>query len=122
MDTERHRESRLMSNFIHLLEDHEQAFDGFFSDISSVRFCKTPIDGQQLGRIEYALRNMDILLLTIQNCIQEGGFDGEIREELVRTKNAWVAKKQRVDVYLKDIHQIIDNTAMALRPLRAAAA
>jgi hypothetical protein len=121
MGTDGIREHRLMATFVHLLDDHKQAFEGFFADISAVRFCQTPIDGQQLGRIEYALRNMDILLLTIQNCIQDGSFEGETKDVLVQTKNAWIAKKSRVDNYLGAIHQIIESTSQALRPLRTSA-
>lgn len=42
-------------------------------DVENVRYCHTPIDGQQINRCEYALRNMEIRLLTIHNCIQRGG-------------------------------------------------
>ncbi len=44
-------------------------FEGFVRDVENVRYCHTPIGGQQINRCKYALRNMEIRLLTIHNCI-----------------------------------------------------
>ena len=61
------RELRLMETFVGLLSDHQKDFEGFVRDVENVRYCHTPIDGQQINRCEYALRNMEIRLLTIHN-------------------------------------------------------
>lgn len=112
------REIRLMETFVALLPDHQKDFDGFVRDVENVRYCHTPIDGQQLGRCEYALRNMELRLLTIHNCIHSGSFSGDELDALVTTKNTWTSMKTRVDAYLKEIQDIIDQTAEALRPVR----
>ena len=87
-------------------------------DVENVRYCHTTIDGQQIGRCEYALRNMEIWLLTIHNYIQAGRFDADTLDALVQTKNAWAGMKHRLDSYLGEIHQIISQTSAALRPVR----
>lgn len=112
------RELRLMETFVGLLNDHQKDFEGFVRDVENVRYCYTPIDSQQIDRCEYALRNMEIRLLTIHNCIQAGRFSADTLDELVQSKNAWAAMKQRVDSYLAEIHQIISQTSAALRPVR----
>lgn len=112
------RELRLMETFVGLLSDHQKDFEGFVRDVENVRYCHTPIDGQQINRCEYALRNMEIRLLTIHNCIQAGRFDAETLDALVQTKHAWASMKNRVDSYLGEIHQIISQTSAALRPVR----
>lgn len=112
------REIRLMETFVALLPDHQKDFDGFVRDVENVRYCHTPIDSQQLGRCEYALRNMELRLLTIHNCIHSGSFSGDELDALVATKNTWTSMKTRVDAYLKEIQDIIDQTAEALRPVR----
>lgn len=111
------REIRLMETFVGLLADHQKDFEGFVRDVENVRYCHAPIDTQQLGRCEYALRNMEIRLLTIHNCIQSGAFSGDTLDALVQTKNAWQSMKARVDGYLGEIHRIIDQAAAALHPL-----
>lgn len=112
------RELRLMETFVGLLpHDHQKDFEGFVRDVENVRYCYTPIDGQQINRCEYALRNMEIRLLTIHNCIQAGRFDADTLDELVQSKNAWAAMKNRVDS-VAEIHQIISQTSAALRPMR----
>lgn len=112
------RELRLMETFVGLLSDHQKDFEGFVRDVENVRYCHTPIDTQQINRCEYALRNMEIRLLTINNCIHAGRFDSDTLDALVQTKNAWSGMKNRVDGYLGEIHQIIGQTSAALRPVR----
>ncbi|CAJ0902886.1 hypothetical protein R20233_04850 [Ralstonia sp. LMG 32965] len=116
------RELRLMETFVGLLSDHQKDFEGFVRDIENVRYCHAPIDTQQINRCEYALRNMEIRLLTIHNCIHAGRFDADTLDKLVQTKNAWVGMKNRVDGYLGEIHHIIGQTSAALRPVRDALA
>ncbi len=112
------REVRLMEAFVSLLADHQKDFEGFVRDIENLRYCHVPIDSQQLGRCEYALQNMEIRLLTLQNCIQKEVFSGEVLESLVTTRNAWISMKARVDTYLREIQDIIDSTLATLRPAR----
>lgn len=113
------RELRLMDTFVGLLSDHQKDFEGFVRDVENVRYCHTPIDGQQINRCEYALRNMEIRLLTIQNCIHQAArFAPETLDELVDTKNSWMNMKARVDNYLGEINQIINQTTDALKPVR----
>lgn len=112
------RELRLMETFVSLLGDHQKDFEGFVRDVENVRYCHTPINGQQINRCEYALRNMEIRLLTIPNCIQAGKFDADTLDALVQTKNAWAGMKNRVDGYLGEIHRIISQTSAALQPVR----
>jgi hypothetical protein len=113
------RELRLMETFVGLLSDHQKDFEGFVRDVENVRYCHTPIDGQQINRCEYALRNMEIRLLTIHNCIQQAGkFNSDMLDALVQTKNGWMSMKGRVDGYLREIHQIVSQTSAALRPVR----
>lgn len=109
------REVRLMETFVNLLADHQRDYEGFVRDIENVRYCQTPIDDQQLGRCEYALRNMQIRLLTINNCIHSELFQGDVLDALVDTKNTWNGLRQRVDSYLNEIRFIIDQTTAALR-------
>lgn len=44
------RELRLMETFVGLLSDHQKDFEGFVRDVENVRYCHTPIDGQQINR------------------------------------------------------------------------
>ncbi len=115
----REREVRLMGSFVSLLGDHKKDFEGFMRDIENVRYCHTPIDGQQLGRCEYALRNMEMRLLTIHRCIDSKAYSGEVLDELVTTKNEWEGMKGRVDNYLQEIKEVIDATSKALRPIKS---
>lgn len=112
------REKRLMESFVALLSDHQKDFEGFVRDVENVRFCLTPIDAQQIARCEYAMRNMEILLLTINNCIHSGLFADGTLDELVQAKNDWTGMKARVDESLGAIHSIIDRTSEALRRVR----
>lgn len=113
------REARLLHTFVFLLEDHKKDFEGFVRDVENVRYCHTPIDAQQINRCEYALRNIEIRLLTIQKCIKETDiFEGEVKDELVRTGRDWTEMKRRVDESLREIQSIIERTAEALRPVR----
>lgn len=111
------RELRLLETFVWLLPDHQKDFEGFVRDVENVRYCHTPIDNQQLGRCEYALRNMELRILTIHNCIKAGIFRDEKLDELVSTKNDWLGMKERVDTYLRDIQKILQETTAALRKL-----
>ena len=112
------RQQRLLETFVALLEDHQKDFDGFVRDIENVRFCRTPLDSQQLKRCEYALRNIGILLLHIQDCIHQGGYKDEQLTTLVNTKNEWLAMKLKVDDYLRAINTIVETTERDLSPLR----
>src|SRR5690349_10257861 len=109
------RERRLLDTFVSLLQDHRQDFEGFVRDVENVRYCHTPIDSQQINRCEYALRNMEIRILTLQGCIHAGTYQGAELNVLVQTKHEWQQKKARIDEYLRSIHQIIETTAHALR-------
>lgn len=112
------RELRLMDAFVNLLDDHRKDYEGFARDIENVRYCHTPVDGQQINRCEYALRNMEMRLLTIHDCIQSGQYEQEALAELVDTKNTWREMKTRVDAYLKAMNKIVDATNDVLRPVR----
>lgn len=113
------RESRLLQTFVFLLEDHKKDFDGFVRDVENVRFCHTPIDAQQINRCEYALRNIEIRLLTIQKCIKaDDMFEGDVKDDLVKTGRSWTEMKKKVDDSLSEIQGIIERTAEALRPVR----
>lgn len=113
------REERLLDSFLSLIEDHRKDFAGYVRDIENVRYCHTPIDSQQIGRCEYALRNMEVRLMTIADCIHFLPHEREDRrDELVQIKSEWTHSKQRVDGFLGDIQQIVDKTARALRPVR----
>lgn len=113
------REARLMNNFVNLLPDHVRDFDGFVRDVENVRYCHTPIDDQQIARVEYALRNMEIRMLTLKNCIEQGGYQGQpIYDALVNTKNDWISTKKKVDSYLTDIRDIVENASASLRHVR----
>ncbi len=114
----RERETRLMESFVALLGDHRKDFEGFVRDVENVRYCHTPIDGQQLARCEYALRNMEMRLLTIHRCIDSKQYGNGPLDELVKTKNEWEGMKARVDSYLQEIQQVIEATTTALRPVR----
>lgn len=111
------RELRLLQTFVALLEDHQKDFAGFVRDIENVRYCHTPIDSQQINRCEYALRNMEMRLLTIQTCIASSS--GEVLDQLVTAKNEWLKMKARVNDCLTEIHRIVASTTDALRPIRA---
>lgn len=113
------REERLLDSFLSLIEDHRKDFAGYVRDIENVRYCHTPIDSQQLNRCEYALRNMEVRLMTIADCIKylSQGSDSR-RDDLVDIKNEWTQAKLRVDSFLQDILSIVDKTARALRPVR----
>lgn len=113
------RESRLLQTFVFLLEDHKKDFDGFVRDVENVRFCHTPIDAQQINRCEYSLRNIEIRLLTIQKCIKaDDMFEGDVKDDLVKTGRSWTEMKKKVDESLSEIQGIIERTAEALRPVR----
>lgn len=112
------REQRLLGSFINLIDDHCKDFEGFVRDVENVRYCHTPIDSQQVNRCEYALRNMEVRLLTINNCIHSGVFEGLEQSTVVEIKNDWAQKKARVDGYLRELDEIINSTAKALRPVR----
>lgn len=113
------REDRLLDSFLSLIEDHRKDFAGYVRDVENVRYCHTPIDSQQIGRCEYALRNMEVRLMTIADCIQHLPPEREDRrDELVQIKSEWANAKQRVDGFLGDILKIVEKTARALRPVR----
>lgn len=112
------REVRLLQIFSTLVEDHHKDFEGFVRDVEKVRYCHAPMDSQQLGRCEYALRNMEILLLTLHRCIQVGNYQGEEYEALQHTKNAWLAMKARADTCMQEIQAIIDKTYVAVHTRR----
>jgi hypothetical protein len=112
------REVRLLQIFATLLEDHHKDFEGFVRDLEKVRYCHAPMDGQQLGRCEYSLRNMELLLMTLHRCIQVGNYEGAEREALVRTKNDWLAMKARADVCMQDIQAIIEKISSQVHPPR----
>jgi len=112
------REHRLMGSFVNLIEDHCKDFDSFVRDVENVRYCHTPIDGQQINRCEYALRNMEVRLLTINNCIQAGIHADRDQSALIDIKNDWTRMKARVDGYLQELNQIVETTATALRSVR----
>ena len=112
------REDRLLASFLSLIEDHRKDFAGYVRDVENVRYCHMPIDSQQINRCEYALRNMEVRLMTISDCIHYLPSDREDRrDELVTIKSEWTQSKQRVDGFLRDILHIVDKTARALRPL-----
>lgn len=113
------REERLLDSFLSLIEDHRKDFASYVRDVENVRFCHTPIDSQQLNRCEYALRNMEVRLMTIADCIHYLPPEREDRrDELVQIKSEWNHAKLRVDGFLGDIEQIVARTARALRPMR----
>lgn len=113
------RQDRLLDSFLNLIEDHRKDFAGYVRDVENVRYCHTPIDSQQIGRCEYALRDMEVRLMTIADCIQHLPAEREDRrDELVQIKSDWTNAKQRVDGFLGDILKIVEKTARALRPVR----
>jgi hypothetical protein len=117
------REHRLLESFLSLLEDHRKDFAGYVRDVENVRYCHTPIDSQQLNRCEYALRNMEVRLMTIADCIRYLPPEREDRrDELVTLKTEWAHGKQRVDGFLQELLHIVDKTARALRPVRESVA
>lgn len=112
------RPFRLLGAFAALLEDHRKDFDGFVRDVENVRFGRTALDGQQKNRLRYALNNMGLLLIDIQDCIKSGMYDGDELDVLVQTKNDWLDMKRRVDDYMASINQIEESTERVLQPLR----
>lgn len=113
------REERLLDSFLSLIEDHRKDFAGYVRDVENVRYCHTPIDSQQINRCEYALRNMEVRLMTIADCIHHLPADrADHRDELVEIKAEWTHMKSRVDGFLQDILRIVDKTSKALRPVR----
>lgn len=115
--TNSNRPLRLLGAFAALLEDHRKDFDGFARDIENVRFGRTALDSQQKNRLRYALNNMGLLLLDIQDCIKSGLYQGEDLDVLVQTKNEWLATKHHVDDYMAAINQIEEATERVLSPL-----
>lgn len=113
------RPNRLLGSFASLLEDHSKDFEGFVRDVENVRFGRSALDGQQKSRLEYALDNMGILLVDIQDCIKSGVYSGDDLDGLVRTKNDWLEMKRRVDEYMEVIRQIKERTKRLLQPLQA---
>ena len=109
---------RLLGAFTDQLEDHRKDFDGFVRDVENVRFGRTALDGQQKNRLRYALNNMGLLLLDIQDCIKSGMYEGDGLDALVQTKNDWLEMKRRVDDYMLAINQIEEATERVLQPLR----
>lgn len=114
----RGREIRLIQSFALLLPDHIKDFESFVRDVEDVRFCHAPLDKQQLARCEYALRNMDMLLLSIHDALKAGLFDGDVKEHLIGTKNDWMAKKERVDVLMRELHDVVSNVDHSLGAIR----
>ena len=57
------RELRLMETFVGLLSDHQKDFEGFVRDVENVRYCHTPIDGQQTMLHQFMYTNMPLLNL-----------------------------------------------------------
>ena len=114
----RERETSLLQVFVSLLTDHQQSFEGFVRDVENVRFCHTPLDTQQISRCEYALRNMDMRLLNLQHCIASRAYSGETLDQLVQTRNHWMAMKAQVDQYLHEIHAVIDTSNDAVHSIR----
>lgn len=114
------RPFRLLRAFTALLEDHRKDFDGFVRDVENVRFGRTALDGQQKNRLRYALNNMGLLLIDIQDCIKSGMYEGEDLDVQVKTKNDWLEMKRRVDDYMGAINQIEEATERVLQPLRVA--
>jgi len=112
------RPVRLLGAFAALLEDHRKDFDSFVRDVENVRFGRTSLDGQQKNRLRYALNNMGLLLIDIQDCVKSGMYDGEELDVLVQTKNDWLDMKRRVDDYIAAINQIEESTERVLQPLR----
>ena len=116
------RPLRLLGAFTALLEDHRKDFDGFVRDVENVRFGRTALDGQQKNRLRYALNNMGLLLIDIQDCVKSGMYEGDDLDVLVQTKNDWLDVKRRVDDYMQSINEIEEATDRVLQPLRVASA
>ena len=116
------RPLRLLGAFTALLEDHRKDFDGFVRDVENVRFGRTALDGQQKNRLRYALNNMGLLLIDIQDCVKSGMYEGDDLDVLVQTKNDWLDMKRRVDDYMQSINEIEEATDRVLQPLRVASA
>ena len=116
------RPLRLLGAFTALLEDHRKDFDGFVRDVENVRFGRTALDGQQKNRLRYALNNMGLLLIDIQDCVKSGMYEGDDLDVLVQTKNDWLDMKRRVDDYMQSINEIEEATDRVLQPLCVASA
>lgn len=114
------RELRLIHAFVTLLPDHQQDFSGYVRDIENVRYCSSPLDQQQLGRCEYALRNMEMLLLAMHDALHSGVYEGDSREELINTKNKWLGDMARAQSFMNEIHDVIAKVDSSLGTLREA--
>lgn len=109
------RETAKLRTFVELLADHELMFASFVRDIENVRYGLTPVDTQQLRRIEYALNNMDLRLLLIEDATQVA--EGAVKHQLVDVMRSWRDSKTRVDRYMTEILTITARTKGAIGPL-----
>ncbi len=104
------RETVLLKRFINELEENRISFEGFVRDIENVRFCKYPLDGNQITRCQYAIRNMEMLILSMKRCAELGIFEQFENTHVLDTKNSWEAKFARVELLLADITNVIKKT------------
>ncbi len=111
-------EYKHLDRFVAMLDEHRRDFDGFMHDIESVRFCRTPLDTQQINRCEYALRNMEMRLMTLQDCIGSAHFTGRVHEDLVSTKSYWVALVGRANDYVTAIQKVISSASHSMSAVR----
>lgn len=111
-------EIKHFDRFVAMLDEHRRDFDGFMHDIESVRFCRTPLDSHHINRCEYALRNMEMRLLTIQDCIQSAHFTGRVQEDLISTKSYWVALVGRANTYVAAIQKVISSAGSTMSAVK----
>ena len=104
------RETLLLKRFIGELEENKIAFEGFVRDIENVRFCKNPLDGNQITRCQYAIRNMEMLILSMKRCAELEIYEPFEKTVVVETKNSWESKFARVELLLADITNVIKKT------------
>lgn len=104
------RETVLLKRFISELEENKISFEGFVRDIENVRFCKYPLDGNQITRCQYAIRNMEMLILSMKRCAELEIYESFEKNYVLDTQNSWDGKFARAELLLADITNVIRKT------------
>lgn len=104
------RETVLLKRFISELEENKISFEGFVRDIENVRFCKYPLDGNQITRWQYAIRNMEMLILSMKRCAELEIYESFEKNYVLDTQNSWDGKFARAELLLADITNVIRKT------------